>query len=370
MANKEKRIKMKFNKWINSINRLFIPRKTQEKNKRFDMAERTTNYEPEFYSKFINEKLNQEDFITYPNYKDYELLKESISHMDGLSAENVYLSTGSGACIKSVCEFTMDSGKNIVTPVPAYPMYNIYGRLYGGEHIGVEYGDSLVFDLSELINQINDDTRLVIISNPFSPIGDYKTNSEIKKLANVCKEFNIILVIDEAYIHFSDGESMVGLLNDYENVLISRTFSKAFGAAGIRLGYLLGNKKLINKITKVQLTYPLSNVTVKFGMYLIDNIDVIDEYVKETKYSRNKLCEILSSKYDVVNSQTNSIHFHEKNGDNRNAVDVLNKHKLAFKSGDAETGTPVKVPGDDRGSWIRLSVGAGIEKLDFVGDLV
>mgnify|MGYP003652458160 FL=1 len=163
---------------------------------------------------------------------------------------------------------------------------------------------------------------------------------------------------------------MVGLLNDYENVLISRTFSKAFGAAGIRLGYLLGNKKLINKITKVQLTYPLSNVTVKFGMYLIDNIDVIDEYVKETKYSRNKLCEILSSKYDVVNSQTNSIHFHEKNGDNRNAVDVLNKHKLAFKSGDAETGTPVKVPGDDRGSWIRLSVGAGIEKLDFVGDLV
>ena len=359
---------MNYNKWLDNVTRLFIPRKTKLENKRFDMAERTTSFPKTYFQNFIN-TINQEDFITYPNYNDYELLKEKISNRDNLKASNVYLSTGSGACIKSLCEITMTKGNNLVSPVPCYPMYGIYGKIFGGEHIGVEYDDSIIFNLDKLINKINNKTRLVIISNPFSPIGEYKNNDELEKLCLTCKDKNIILLIDEAYIDFAPSTALP-LLNKFDNLVISRTFSKAFGAAGIRVGYLLGNKKLIEVVTKVQLTYPLTNLSVKFARHILGNIGEVDNYITQTINSRDSLCKILESKnYDVINSHTNSIHFHEKNGDNSRVVKILDGCDLAFKSGDKKTGTPVKIPGDDRMTWVRLSVGAGVDNLTFVDKL-
>ena len=144
---------MKYNFWLDDIKRMFIPRKTQQENKRFDMAERTTNFKLTFFKNFMN-SITQEDLITYPNYKDYERLKNKIGDLLDVNSQNVYLSTGSGACIKSVCEMTMNSDAKLVSPVPSYPMYNIYGRLFGGKHIGVGYDDSLIYDLGKFISVI------------------------------------------------------------------------------------------------------------------------------------------------------------------------------------------------------------------------
>ena len=261
---------MKYNKWIKPVERLFIARPTKEENKRFDMAERTIGFPENYFNGFM-ETISQEDFITYPSYAEYDSLKDRIAEYNGVERSNVYLSTGSGACIKSLCEITMNPGYNIVSPVPCYPMYGIYGKIFGGRHIGVEYEDSIVFDLNKLIDKIDDNTRLVIISNPFSPIGEYKTVDELRGLCRVCNNRDIILLIDEAYVDFSPG-TVLSLINEFDNVVISRTFSKAFGAAGTRVGYLLGNSKLIRTVTKVQLTYPLSNISVKFISYLLNNL--------------------------------------------------------------------------------------------------
>ena len=86
---------------------------------------------------------------------------------------------------------------------------------------------------------------------------------------------------------------------------------------------------------------------------------------------RDNLCKVLSGGgYDVINSHTNSIHFHEKEGDNSETVSIMSNYGLAFKSGDTKTGTPVTIPGDDRKTWIRLSVGPNIDRMKFVGDLL
>ena len=158
---------MKYNHWIDPIKRMFIPRPTKEENKRFDMAERTFSFPKEYFDKFMD-TIVQEDFITYPSYAEYDSLKDDIARYNDVDMSNVYLSTGSGACIKSLCEITMNTDSNVVSPVPCYPMYGIYGRLFGGEHIGVEYDGSIIFDLNKLINNINDNTRLVVISNPLA----------------------------------------------------------------------------------------------------------------------------------------------------------------------------------------------------------
>jgi len=351
----------KINKWIRGINRIFIPRPTKESNKRFDMAERIFDFPKSLYKEFLK-TLQQEDFITYPSYAEYDSLKEKIANHNKLKSSNVFLSTGSGACIKALLEVTMNPGYNVVSPTPSYPMYGIYGNILGGEHIAVPY-TSKSFSLDDLINAVNKNTRLVVISNPFSPIGDYKNLSQLRKVCEYLKEKNIIFLIDEAYVDFGPG-TVLSLINEYDNVVISRTFSKAFGAAGIRVGYLLGNSKLIELITKVQLTYPLSSPSVKFASFLLDNVKEVEKYATNTKQDRDILCDLLENKnYDVIRSHTNSIHFHESNGDNSKTIKALSSQGLAFKSGDMKTGTPVKVPGDDRETWIRLSVGPGIHKI-------
>lgn len=353
---------MKYNKWIKKINRLFLPRPTKEENKRLDMAERIVGFPDNLFQDFLS-TVTQEDFIAYPSYSEYESLKEDIAKHVDLKPKNIFLSTGSGACIKSLCELTLGRGHNVVSPIPSYPMYGIYGRLYGAEHIGVKYNESNIFDLGDLVNRINNKTRLVVISNPFSPIGDYKSIDELRELCEICKDRKIVLLIDEAYVEFSPG-TVLPLIQEYDNVVISRTFSKAFGAAGIRVGYLLGSSKIIKLITKTQLTYPLSGVSVKFASFLLDNIDEIKDYTKKTIKDRNLLCDLLeASGYDVVRSHTNSIHFHETTSDNSHTINKLKEAGLAFKSGSEETGTPVRVPGDERGTWIRMSTGPNIHNI-------
>ena len=359
--------KYKINKWIKDINRIFIPRPTKEQNKRFDMAERIFNFPETLYNEFLK-TLKQEDFIAYPSYAEYDSLKDKISKYNKVNASNIFLSTGSGACIKALLEVTMNPGYNIVSPTPSYPMYGIYGRIFGGEHIAVPYSYYATFSLRDLMAAVNEKTRLVIISNPFSPIGDYKNIDQLREVCEYLKERNILFLIDEAYVDFGPG-TVLPLIHEYDNVIISRTFSKAFGAAGIRVGYLLGNSELIKLITKVQLTYPLSPTSVKFASFLLDNIKEVENYVEDSKRDRDELCGLLNNKgYDVIRSHTNSIHFHERHGDNSKTIKILSSKGLAFKSGDMKTGTPVKIPGDDRETWIRLSIGPGIHKI--IGDLI
>ena len=101
-----------------------------------------------------------------------------------------------------------------------------------------------------------------------------------------------------------------------------------------------------------------------------ENNDEVKSYIKNTIRDRDALCDTLEQiGYEVIRSHTNSIHFHEVSGDNSHTVNIMNKHGLAFKSGDTITGTSVSIPGDDRKTWIRLSVGEGINTLPFIKEL-
>ena len=217
---------------------------------------------------------------------------------------------------------------------------------------------------------INENTRLAILTNPNSPYGDFRPVSEIEELCIKLKEKNIILLIDEAYIDFAP-KSSVNLIKKHDNIIISKTFSKAWGAAGTRVGYMIANKKIINLLSNIQLTYPITGPSLKFINHLLDNTESIKDYVHATIQSRDKLCDLLeANNYDVLRSHTNSIHFHEKKGDNQKSIKSLEDHGVAFKCGAKLTGTMVTVPLDDRKTWIRLSVGPGIENSKFILNMI
>jgi len=356
------------NYWIKNIKRIRNARITKKENLRLDMAEKLDNF-PNFFFKNFLKKINQEDFITYPSYSEYEGLIKALAKYNRCKSTNIYLDTGSDACIRTLLQLACKRGTNIVGSSPSFPMYSVYAQGFGASSIKVKYNLDRSLPVSKILKNINRKTRLVILANPNSPYGDYKKKNEISKLASALRKKNILLLIDEAYVEFSPG-SIQKLIKTYKNLLVSRTFSKAWGAAGCRIGYIIGNKEIIHSLQNIQLTFPLTCVSVKFVMYLLNNKNFVKSHIEKVKKDRNKLCDLLQKNgFDVLRSHTNSIHFHEKKGNNSKVFKILSKYGVAFKKG-TNIGTPIKVVGDNRNTWIRISVGPNIHNLSYIKEII
>ena len=172
----------------------------------------------------------------------------------------------------------------------------------------------------------------------------------------------MIFLIDEAYADFAPGSSDV-IVKKYKNVVISRTFSKSMGAAGARIGYLLGSEQIISAASKLKLTFPLTQISTKFGIKLMENINIFKEYANQTIEERNKIYKMFDdSNYDVINSNCNWIHFNDKNNNNY-AQGILESYGVGYKN-------LARIPNDDRDNWIRLAVGPGMSENKFIKKLL
>lgn len=353
---------MFFNEHIKNIKRVKNYRPTQSQNKRFDMAERSINFEEDFYEKFI-QTLTQEDFITYPSQKVYDSLSEKIAKRFSLEKDNILLSPGSASGISLVIQATCSKFKKVLCPFPCFPMYFVYSDFHDVTFEKVFYGRQGL-NLEDIKEKIDKDVGLVVLTNPNSPMGEYKSQDEIEDLCTRALEKEVIVLVDEAYIDFSPG-TCVDLVKKYENLLILRTLSKGWGAAGSRVGYIIGQKKQISILEKIQHPYPLPGASIKFASYLIDNEDVVIDYCDSTISERNKICELLSktNKFFTINSHTNFIHFREiEDKNNTKTVDLLEKHDIACKKSVSIDEEDVK--------WIRIAIGPNMSDLAFFRELV
>ncbi len=353
--------------YISKIERRKAERGNTKSGYRLDMAERLIDFPKGFLGLFLDD-LTDEDFITYPDEKNVIKLKSLISDKNHTKKERVLLDGGSDAIIKNCYHALFNEGDSIVVSTPSFPMYKIYADMFGMNLIEIGYKGKLKFDLRNVISAIDKSTKMVVLANPNSPYGDEQSKENIKNLLTTLQEKKVYLLLDEAYIDFG-GESSVDLVDEFDNLIVLRTFSKAWGAAGARIGYCISNEKNIKAIERVQLTYPISNVTLKFAIYLLNNSDETESYVLATISERDSLISKLKLLgYDVIQSSNNSIHFHDKK-QNKDILRILNKHNVSFKTGSTAS-TPMKVPGDERDTWIRISVGKGILKTPYMQELL
>jgi len=358
--------KKRFN-YISTIERRQATRLNTSSGFRLDMAERLFDYPDTFMKAFFN-KLNHEDFIVYPKIELLDELKVYLSKINGMGVKNYLIDSGSDAIIKNCFHSLCNDNDSVIISSPSFPMYKIYASMFALKTHEIGFDDNPIFDLNNIINAINSSTKMVVLANPNSPYGDKKSLNDIEKFLNILQSKDIFLLLDEAYVDFGDG-SMASLVNKFNKLIILRTFSKAWGAAGTRVGYCISDLKNIQQIEKVQLTYPVSNVSLKFAIYLCSNSKMIEDYAKATILERDLLIkELRNSGYTVLDSSNNSIHFHDSFS-NEKVINIFNKHKVSFKIGSTAS-TPLVVPGDDRKDWIRISVGQGIMETAYIKDLL
>ena len=323
-----------------------------------NQSERTQPIPQSYYTKFLR-SLKQEDFAYYPNTKNF---KEKICEFYNVKTENLFLSDGSDVGIKSIFE-TFTTCGNIVTSEPSFPMYQVYSSLYDCSYKGINYDvDTLELSIDKMLEFVDDNTDLIILANPNSPIGDYKTIDEIKPLLDT----GIPVLIDEAYIEFLDTEdihwdSFIKYIDDYPNLIITRTFSKGFGAAGSRVGMTFSNPHYIENISKFRQMYEISGVSMKYCEFLLNNHHLVDIYCREVVDEKKKVVSMLKH-YEVVDSNCNWIHFNNQD-DNKRTKEILEKHKVLVKYCKLH-------PYGFRENWCRMSIQPGLSEQEFFKELV
>jgi len=308
----------------------------------------------------------QEDFITYPSMLDYELLSDRIASFHSLPKRSVTLGTGSDTVIKQMFQLTCSTGSEVITTDPAFPMYGVYAKMYDAKLLTVNYDKNLCTNLEEIKSKVTDSTSLVVLANPNSPIGDYKSKEELDNLCSFLNKKGIPFLIDEAYCEYAKTAEYYEcskLAFKYDNVILTRTFSKAWGAAGARVGYAIAGDKLSNLMQNLRLTFPVTGASLKYISFLLDNQDEVFEYIKATRKEKSALVIALrDAGYDVIDSHVNWIHLNNSS-DNVETVQIFKRNGVSIKENTI-------IPHDERSNWIRLTVGPNLATSKLIQEIL
>ena len=338
---------------LHRVNRIIDYTDKSEYDFILNQSERSQPIPQSYYTKFLR-SLKQEDFAYYPNTKNF---KEKICEFYNVKSENLFLSDGSDIGIKSIFE-TFTTCGNIVTSEPSFPMYGVYASLYKCPYKGINYNkETRQLSIEHMLKFVDDETELIILANPNSPIGDYKTIDEIKPLLDT----GIPVLIDEAYIEFSKNESFIKYIDDYPNLIITRTFSKGFGAAGCRVGMTFSNPHYIENISKFRQMYEISGVSMKYCDFLLDNYHIVEKYINDVIEERKKVLTLMKN-FSILDSEANWIHFNTHDN-NLKTKQILDKHKVLVKY--------CKVhPYGERDNWCRMTIQPGLSEQEFFKELI
>ena len=258
-------------------------------------------------NRFIKELKNIDRF-TLSSYPEYDMLYKKLSKYTKQPLKNICLYNGSDQAIVSISSLLLRKGDNVVVPTPTFFVYNHFIKILELKPKEIIYklkGGKFVFPFEETISSLNQNTKALFLCNPNNPLGVVIPNNQLLTLIQKAAKLSIPIIIDEAYYEYY-GESASKYIKKYKNVIILRTFSKPFGLAGLRLGYVLADQKIIENLKKIKLPWNVSHFTVKAGILALENLDYFKNKISEYKNIKIRFKKELERVADkVYDSQTN-----------------------------------------------------------------
>lgn len=225
-------------------------------------------------------RISRGDLTRYP---EREPVEHCVARYLGLLPSQVLLTNGVDEAIHLLCQTYLDEGTEILLPVPTYTMYEVYASGTAARVIQVPAEDGFRFPRAALLGAITPATRLIAIANPNSPTGQVATREDILLLAGAAPHCAVL--VDEAYFHFS-GESVIDLVGRVPNVIVARTFSKAYGLAGLRLGVLAAAEEQMQWIRRAASPYSVNSVALVCLAAALEDEDYLRWYVGEVLAAR------------------------------------------------------------------------------------
>ncbi|MEG3244634.1 histidinol-phosphate transaminase [Streptococcus suis] len=238
-----------------------------------------------------------------------ELIEKYATYL-GVNPKQVTVGVGSDHLIHMIVSTFMEKDDTFLTVNPDFFMYETYNHMHGSRFEAIDLeakNDTLVLPVEKLLAHAQEtNAKILMLSNPNNPSSVAYSMEDLERLAS---SFKGLLVIDEAYIEFAEVESFISRLEEYENVLVLRTLSKAFGLAGLRVGFAVGSEELIYELDKVIPPFSLSNLTAKMAAVALNYTDKVLETVGVIQNLREEMilflqgldnCQVLPSQASFV----------------------------------------------------------------------
>lgn len=245
----------------------------------------------------------------YPD-DNYTQLKEAIVNYIGCKIENISVGNGSSELLDLCVKTFVDTNELILSLDPTFSMYSIYAKIVNSRYIGAGEGNDFIINVDDVIKSIEEnDPKLTIICNPNNPTG---TTIKRDDVLRIVKSTDNVVIVDEAYMEFSN-ESVVDEIENYDNLIVVKTMSKAFSMAGIRTGYLIANEELVKTIEKVRPPYNLNSISALLATKALKQKDKMLSYVENLKVEREKIYEkLLDMGVKAYKSGANFVFFSSK----------------------------------------------------------
>jgi len=228
-------------------------------------------------------EIDGEDLSIYPNYTG---LSEKVAEYSKVDPNEVLVTNASDDAIKLVFDCFIEKNDEAIILDPTFAVYELFLGTIGAKIKKVQYESDLSFPTKKVIEEITPKTKMVVLCNPNNPTGTIISRKEIILVLEKAK--SAVVLVDEAYFEFSK-ETCSGLIKKYDNLIITRTFSKAFGLAGIRAGYIISDNENIKNLKKIYGPYNV-NYFAKIGIEAaIEDKSFAENYSKEVMQNKEKL---------------------------------------------------------------------------------
>ena len=247
---------------------------------RLDFNENTLACSPKV--KEALDKITTGALTLYPEREPVEAL---VAKSVGVEPEQLALTNGVDEAIHVLFETFLEEGDELLLPVPTYTMYEVYVSATDARAVTVLAGADLAFPYERLLAAITPKTKIIAVANPNSPSGTVATRAQLLEIAR--RAPHAILLVDEAYYHFF-GETVMDLVGKVPNLMVARTFSKAYGLAGLRLGLLAGPVELMRWVRRVLSPYSVNSLALACLPPALEDTAYLDWYVSEVLAARTE----------------------------------------------------------------------------------
>ena len=315
-----------------------------------------SNENPYGFSSKVSEAIkNIGEIQLYPDNSVLNL-REKLKNKLKVNNSNLIFGTGSSELIGLIARTMLSPDDETITCSPSFFIYGSETLISNGKLINVPLKNN-AFDLNGILEKINSRTKLIYIANPNNPTGTIITEEEQRNFLNKVPK-NICVVLDEAYYEFAEGKdypNSINMLKDFNNIIILRTFSKAYGLAGLRVGYGIASEELISNIERVRPPFNLSTIGEIAAAAALED----EEFIKQCVIKNNKVLKYIYEELDKLNIS------YIKSYANFIMIDVKKDGNIAFEEL-LRKGFIVRPGFPNMSTYIRVSIGTMEEMKKFI----
>ncbi len=270
---------------LKSLERVQNPAEKRIEFLRLDKNESILGFSPEFMD-ILRREITPDFVNTYP---EIDSLYDKIAGWVGCHRDNIYITAGSDAAMKSTFEAFVELGDKVALLSPTYAMFYVYTDMFQGELIEIRYKEGLSLSAEDVLRVVERHIpKLICIANPNSPTGTILPQEGLRDIIESAVKGNTIILIDEAYYLYYP-KTVIDLINDYPNLIVTRTFSKAMGLASVRLGFAAAHPEIIKCLQKVRPMYETNAFAVKLGEMVLDNLPIVENNLAEFRKGKTFL---------------------------------------------------------------------------------